>query len=311
MHKLLITNQLFNQIITTKMKKLNFLALLSLCSTFLFAAQPGCDYWIKANGQWGQSQTQLNKKCEDLEFTYPDGTPIPEQNIMCCDFDSEGNYTGTGINCDGIPAGSPKLPEGSPYPNDPVILGKRANVHGVFGRLHGNWSFDSHLKIATDKTGDLAVFHTYINKKLALLNIEQQFGNKPINIAVNQTTKEFIEMRITPLEGKTSKLDTTGSTYLRYSIQKLKEDYFSAALDDIVLAAPNPVKQGSDLKVELKQSSLKAEISVYANDGSLVAQQPLNNKQNDVNMQGAKKGLYHVVYLIEGVKVKGGLIEVN
>jgi hypothetical protein len=246
-----------------------------------------------------------------MEFTYPDGTPIPEQNIMCCDFDSEGNYTGTGINCDGIPAGTPKLPEGSPYPNDPVILGKRANVHPVYGRLHGNWSFASHLKIATDKTGDLAVFHTYINKKITLLNVEQQYGNKPINIAVNQTTKDFIELRITPLEGKTNKLDTAGSTYMRYPIQKLKEEYFTAALDEIVVTAPNPIKQGSDLKVEVKQSSLTAEISVYANDGSLVAKQQLKNKQNEINLQGAKKGLYHVVYEIEGVKVKGGLVEVN
>lgn len=122
------------------------LFLLLISNTLLilncFAAQLGCYYWVRTNGHWGQSQTAWGQTCSERTWEYPDGTPIPKADIICCDFDKDGNYLGTGINCDKsiFQVGSRRIETGSEPPNGggQKVVKERNELYGT---LHGNWYF--------------------------------------------------------------------------------------------------------------------------------------------------------------------------
>lgn len=277
-----------------------------------FAAQSGCDYWVRTNGHWGQSQTSWGKKCEDLSWDYPDGTSIPESDIICCDFDENGNYLGTGINCSAeFPAGSPRVATGSELPNSSGLrIAKERNA--IYGTLHGNWYFAPYLKIAIDGTGDVSIFHHKLKEKLPLLNIEKKYSNKPVNVTYNTINKKQIQLVITPLDGKKTKTDTTGSEYFIFDIDQLKKDFYNKTKDEILTISPNPIKNGNNINIISKIPGNELTVYIYTNNGKLASTKKITGvTANELKCSELNKGLYHIIVEIDNTTINGGLLEIE
>lgn len=290
------------------MKKIILITLLLAVGLAAIAAEPGCDWWVRTNGHWNQSQTSWGKRCSDIEWVYPDGSPIPEADIVCCNFDEHGNYDGTGINC-GAGAGMVRLPEGSTIPDEwsggspDFMLPKRTG-------LHGNWMIDKDFKVAIDKMGNVGVYRLGLKESALLFNISERYEKKPINLSVI-ATPETVKIVVTPLENKVSKLDTSGSEYITYQTSELKKEVYEKNVSGIIQLYPNPVVQGTNIKVTALNAGVKTSISVYTQSGKLVQQSNVGTEGFSIDTQKWDKGMYYYSLIVDGVKIKGGMIAVE
>ena len=92
-----------------------FLVIFLLTET---SATKGCDWQVRTNGSWGTPQVSWNQTCAQRSWYYPNGVEIPQSDIVCCDFDENGVYTGKGINCPIMP-GTVRDPENWPGWHNP------------------------------------------------------------------------------------------------------------------------------------------------------------------------------------------------
>lgn len=287
--------------------------LLMLCSGAYFFAQAipwGCDWWVRANRAWGTSHTSWNEKCNERSWFYPNGTPVPQADIQCCDFDDSGNYLGTGINC-GFAPFTPKVPEGSEAPWDPPSAGGGMPPRPVKGekRLHGNWQLDSYFTVGINSTGDVLIKHNNLSKNHVLFNLTERYGDKPVNVTT-MVNKDMIQVIVTPIDGRKSRLDLTGSDYYTYNISEIKSEVYKQNTGEIVTLYPNPAKVNEPIKMTSTLNAQCVEIFIYSQAGVCVYSSQMK-KEDVINLKESGKELYYYVLIIDGIKVNGGLIAVE
>lgn len=276
---------------------------------FVFAAEEGCDWWIRTKGHWNPSQTSWGKRCEDLNWLTPEGKEIPASDVVCCNFDANGNYDGTGINCS-RGTGLKRVPEGSELPKE--LNGEYPNpMLTKRTQLHGNWAIENNLKIAMNKDGDVGVYHLALKENVSLFNLSEKYHHKPVNITALPTDKGVVTLVVAQLENKTNKMDTSGSEYITYQTSELKKLVYEKNMANIVSLYPNPVVQGNTLKVTALNNGIPITFCTYNQSGKLMQQ--VNPDKNGLNVETKtwEKGIYFYYVIIDGVKIKGGLISVE
>lgn len=289
------------------MKRLLLALLLLTTCYFAQAIQTGCDWWVRTNGAWGGSHTSMNTSCADMIFLYMDGTPVPKENVQCCDWSGD-FYTGTGINCAPL-MGQPRLPEGSPLPSGPPVIdgAPKQNNDGT----HGNWVIDAKIRIGIDRAANVSLYHQGFSKTPVLFNLEQKYGNKPIDITTERINTEEIRIVINPLEGKKNKLDTKGAEYITYKVSDLKQQVYQANIGEIFTLFPNPVKQGKAVQLSSKFTDEKVEVAIYNKTGACVFNSPLTKQTLDIESTKLKKEVYFYTFIVNGIQIKGGSLVIE
>jgi hypothetical protein len=292
------------------MKKLLLIVAIALCTCELYAGRPGCDWWVRTNGVWGLSHTNWYTKCDQMSWFDPSGNPISILDVQCCDFDAKGNYTGTGINC-GFRRGDPSVGEGVPVlgGGNEELAGRRMRPTNT--SLHGNWAIDGYTKIAINADGDVIVHHSLLSKFPILFNLDIKYANKPITVSAEKINEDEIQVMVTPLEGKTNKLDTTGSEYIVYNMNQLKKQLYEMNATELVNVFPNPVKIGSPTNLSTKLTNQKVEVYIYAKTGMFISSYLITDQTIVIDPKIFRKDTYFYTIIIDGIRIKGGQLAIE
>jgi hypothetical protein len=231
------------------LKKVLFLLLSGIMVNAYSAPKFGCDYLIGGKSQG----TIYGKSCKDITWYYADGTKVPTDEIVCCNWSGD-YFTGVGgINC---PFGKPK------NPND---------ISGT--NYIGNLYLDSEIKIANDVSNGNVVLVDYTTAlSLVLLTPEQMLGND-INTHIQfGFENNILKVYFSPVNDSIvvdSNGFAIGAMVVVFDLEDVRQRLYQTNILNIVSVSPNPIPVNSSFQIinKLDQYGKDLELRIYDING--------------------------------------------
>jgi hypothetical protein len=258
--------------------KLLIITFILTVTSFSSFAKYGCDWDIA-----GKSSGTVNgKKCSQMTWTDIAGNPVPNDQIICCDWDND-SYSG-GINC---PFGKPADPKDK-------TIGYAMNFY-----------VNENIKIAVNvSTGDVEMidFQNNIKKVLLSANVDM-FGSAPTSFIIHQLNTSTVRIAYQDVSDGVGSTEIGGQPFKDFVLSTTIDALYSSNLSNIIAVYPIPVSVNGQLTLDNRLFCChQVVVKAFDIQGNLHNTYSLNKGTNAV-VHGLQANSYKLVVIMDNKNI--------